>query len=161
LNDYLSAHDVPGIAEVDTRAITRHLRSRGVVKGAISSRPTNAEALVRAAREAPDLGAMDLVRQVTCATRHAWDEPSEPLWTTPSDPDEGRPRVRCVAYDFGAKRNIFRLLRATGFEVIVVPATLPAADALALRPGAVFLSNGPGDPAAATYAVEAVRGLVG
>jgi carbamoyl-phosphate synthase small subunit len=69
--------------------------------------------------------------------------------------------MRCVAYDFGAKRNIFRLLHESGFDVTVVPATLPARDAMALRPSAVFLSNGPGDPATATYAIEAVRGLVG
>jgi carbamoyl-phosphate synthase small subunit len=161
LHEYLSAHDLPGIAEVDTRAITRHLRSRGVVNGALSGRPTVAEALIRAAREAPDLGAVDLVRKVTCSKTYAWDESRDPSWSTPSGMEGTRPRVRCVAYDFGAKRNIFRLLHESDLEVVVVPATMPAADALALRPGAIFLSNGPGDPETATYAIEAVRGLAG
>jgi carbamoyl-phosphate synthase small subunit len=161
LQDYLSQHELPGIAEVDTRAITRHLRARGVLNGVISSLRTDAEALAKTARLVPGLGSQDLVQRVTCASTHAWDDPREAVWATPVDGEPGRPRVRCVAYDFGAKRNIFRLLHESGFDVTVVPATLPAEDALALRPGAVFLSNGPGDPASATYAIEAVRGLAG
>jgi len=161
LHEYLSQNEIPGIAEVDTRAITRHLRSRGVVNGVVSSRATDAEALLRTAREAPSLESVDLVSQVTCAESRAWDDPRDPRWATPVEGGPERPRVRCVAYDFGAKRNIFRLLHESGFDVTVVPATLPGEDALALRPGAVFLSNGPGDPATATYAIEAVRGLAG
>ncbi len=161
LHDYLSQCEIPGIAEVDTRAITRHLRSLGVLNGVISSRTGDAEALVRVAREAPGLQSLDLVRQVTCPAAYEWNEPRDPLWAEPFGAPPGPSRVRCVAYDFGAKKNIFRLLHESGFDVTVVPATLPAKDALALRPGAVFLSNGPGDPATATYAIEAVRGLVG
>jgi len=161
LHEYLSEHDLPGIQEVDTRAITRHLRARGVLAGVISSRNADAEALVRTAREAPGLESLDLVRRVTCPATYVWDDPRAPLWAAPFDAKPKGPRVRCVAYDFGAKRNIFRLLHESGFDVTVVPATLSAKDALALRPGAVFLSNGPGDPATATYAIEAVRGLVG
>jgi carbamoyl-phosphate synthase small subunit len=161
LHDYLSQHDIPGIAEVDTRAITRHLRSHGVLNGVISSERADVEALARTARSVTDFAALDLVRQVTCSTSRAWSEPREARWATPVDAEAARTRVRCVAYDFGAKRNIFRLLHDFGFDVTVVPATLPAKDALALRPGAVFLSNGPGDPTSATYAIEAVRGLAG
>jgi len=161
LHEYLRGHEIPGIAEVDTRAITRHLRSRGVTNGVISSLRTDAESLVRTARDAPGLESLDLVRRVTCKEPHMWDGPREAPWAAPFDEEPGRPRVRCVAYDFGAKRNIFRLLHESGFDVTVVPATLLAKDALALRPGALFLSNGPGDPATATYAIEAVRGLVG
>ena len=161
LHEYLSQNDIPGIAEVDTRAITRHLRSLGVLNGVIASGAASVEELVRTAREAPGLGSLDLVRQVTCPAAYDWTEPRETLWAEPFDAPAGPSRVRCVAYDFGAKRNIFKLLHESGFDVTVVPATLPAKDALALRPGAVFLSNGPGDPAAATYAIEAVRGLVG
>ena len=161
LHEYLNEHDLPGISEVDTRAITRHLRTRGVLNGAISSTPADAETLVRTARRAPALESLDLVRRVTCAAPRAWDEPREAPWAAPFDVAPGRPRVRCVAYDFGAKRNIFRLLHESGFDVTVVPATLPARDALAAGAQAVFLSNGPGDPATATYAIEAVRGLVG
>jgi carbamoyl-phosphate synthase small subunit len=161
LHEYLSQHEIPGIAEVDTRAITRHLRSLGVLNGVIARGTTSAENLVRMAREAPGLESLDLVSRVTCPAPYAWNEPREPLWAEPLDAPSGPSRVRCVAYDFGAKKNILRLLHESGFDVTVVPATLPAKDALALRPGAVFLSNGPGDPATATYAIEAVRGLVG
>jgi carbamoyl-phosphate synthase small subunit len=161
LHEFLSQHAIPGIAEVDTRAITRHLRARGVLNGVISSVRNDVDALTRTAREAPDLGSLDLVSRVTSTGTHDWDAPRDALWTTPVDGGEGRPRVRCVAYDFGAKRNIYRLLHESGFDVTVVPATFPAKEALGLRPGAVFLSNGPGDPATATYAIEAVRGLAG
>ena len=161
LHEYLAQHEIPGIAEVDTRAITRHLRSLGVLNGVIASGTTDAEALVRVAREAPGLESLDLVRQVTCPAAYDWTKPRDPHWAEPFDAPAGPSRVRCVAYDFGAKRNIFKLLHESGFDVTVVPATFPAKDALALRPGAVFLSNGPGDPASATYAIEAVRGLVG
>jgi carbamoyl-phosphate synthase small subunit len=161
LHEYLAEHGLPGISEVDTRAITRHVRTRGVMNGALSSVSSDAEALVRAARNAPDLSSCDLVRRVSSDAPHGWAVPREAAWAAPFDGEPDRPRLRCVAYDFGAKRNIFRLLHESGFDVTVVPATLPARDALALGADAVFLSNGPGDPATATYAVEAVRGLLG
>ena len=132
-----------------------------MVNGVLSCVSTDAGALVRTAREAPELGALDLVRRVTCAEPHGWVDRREAPWAAPFDMVPGRPPVRCIAYDFGAKRNIFRLLHESGFDVTVVPATLPARDALARGAEAVFLSNGPGDPAAATYAIEAVRGLAG
>ncbi len=161
LHEYLAQHDIPGISEVDTRAITRHLRSLGVLNGVIADGSTDPGSLVRAARDAPGLESIDLVRRVTCKAPYAWNEVRELPWGTPIETVDERRRVRCVAYDFGAKKNIFRLLQESGFDVTVVPATLSATDALALSPEAVFLSNGPGDPAAATYAIEAVRGLVG
>jgi len=160
LHDHLREHRVPGIAEIDTRALTRHLRSRGVMKGVLSSLDRNVESLVRKAREAPGLEAQDLVRQVTCREAFPWSDPRDARWAPSMSAPDG-PRLRCVAYDFGAKRNIFRLLHDSGFDVTVVPATTSAADTLALDPDAIFLSNGPGDPETATYAVEAVRGLVG
>jgi carbamoyl-phosphate synthase small subunit len=161
LHEHLREHRIPGIAELDTRALTRHLRSHGVLKGALSSARGSADALVRRAREAPGLEAQDLVARVTCAAPYVWDTPRDAAWAEPFGQDPAGSRIRCVAYDFGAKRNIFRLLHEAGFDVTVVPATFSAADALALKPDAVFLSNGPGDPAAATYAIEAVSGLVG
>jgi len=161
LAEYLRDHGIPGISEVDTRAITKHLRTRGVVNGIVSSVRSDADGLVAAARQAPDLGALDLVARVTCAAPYAFDQGRKAVWSTPPARPEGASRVRCVAYDFGAKRNIFRLLHEAGFDVTVVPATFSARDCLALKPGAVFLSNGPGDPATATYAIEAVSGLVG
>lgn len=161
LHEYLKEHGIPGIAEVDTRAITRRLRTGGVLNGVISAVRSDASDLVRAAREAPDLATLDLVGRVSCTAPHAWDAPRDARWAAPFDTEAGRPRIRCIAYDFGAKRNIFRLLHESGFDVTVVPATHAATDTLALNPGAVFLSNGPGDPATATYAIEAVRGLAG
>jgi len=161
LHEYLRDHGIPGISEVDTRAITRHLRTRGVVNGVLSSVRADADGLVAAARQAPDLGALDLVARVTCDAPYAVTSGRAAAWSTPSEASPDTPRVRCVAYDFGAKRNIFRLLHDSGFDVTVVPATFSARDCLALKPGAVFLSNGPGDPATATYAIEAVSGLVG
>jgi carbamoyl-phosphate synthase small subunit len=161
LHEYFTEHGLPGISEVDTRAITRHLRTRGVLNGALSCVSSDAEALVRTARSAPALDSCDLVGRVTSAAPHGWALGREAAWAAPFGGEPDRPRLRCVAYDFGAKRNIFRLLHEAGFDVTVVPATLPAKDALALGADAVFLSNGPGDPAAATYAIEAVRGLAG
>ena len=163
LHQYLREHDIPGIAEIDTRALTRHIRTGGALKGVLSSVDRNPESLIRKARAAPGLEEQDLVSQVTCAAPYGWSLPRDPRWAT-ADCGGFNPtatRLRCVAYDFGAKHNIFRLLWEHGFDVTVVPATLPSQDVLSLQPDAVFLSNGPGDPAAATYAIEAVRGLVG
>ena len=160
LHEHLREHRIPGLAEIDTRALTRHLRSRGVMKGVLSSLDRNGDSLVRKAREAPGLEAQDLVRTVTCRAPYSWSAPRDARWAPSTQASDG-PRLRCVAYDFGAKRNIFRLLHDSGFDVTVVPATHSAADTLALAPDAIFLSNGPGDPATATYAIEAVAGLVG
>lgn len=161
LHEYLREHGIPGIAEVDTRELTRHLRTRGVQNGVISGVRRDAEALVRAARESPEVSSLDLVREATCKETHAWVGERDPRWAAPVGASGDGRRIRCIAYDFGAKRNIFRILHESGFDVIVVPATLPWKDAIALEPGAVFLSNGPGDPLTATYAIEAVRGLAG
>ena len=161
LHEHLKEHGIPGIAEIDTRAITRHLRSGGVRKGIISAVDRDGARLVARARASADLATRDLVRSVTCREAHRWDAPRDVRWAPPVGDAGETSRLRCVAYDFGAKRNIFRLLYEAGFDVTVVPATFSAADARALRPDAVFLSNGPGDPAEATYAVAAVAGLVG
>jgi len=160
LHDHLREHRIPGVAEVDTRALTRHLRSRGVMKGVLSSVDRSVESLVRKAREAPALESLDLVREVSCREPFRWKDARDVRWAPSTSAGDG-PRLRCVAYDFGAKRNIFRLLHESGFDVTIVPADFAASDTLALEPDAIFLSNGPGDPAAATYAIEAVRGLVG
>ena len=178
LNQYLREHHIVGICDIDTRALTRHLRSRGVLRGCLSTVDLSVESLGRKARGAPAIGDLDLVGQVTCAEPYVWDRGRHAMWsdglarvggedTAPAvgaDPaaalaDRERPHV--VAYDYGAKQNILRCLRDSGCRVTVVPATTPAPDALALGPDGVFLSNGPGDPATATYAIEAVRGLIG
>jgi carbamoyl-phosphate synthase small subunit len=160
LHQYLREHRVPGIAEIDTRALTRHLRTRGAMKGAISTVATDPTALVARAASAPGLEAQDLVRAVTCSAPFAWSAPRAPRFASALERGAA-PRRRLVAFDFGAKRNIFRLLWEIGFDVTVVPATFSSADVLALDPDAVFLSNGPGDPATCTYAIRAVRGLLG
>ena len=138
----------------------RLLRDKGNLNGVLSTRDLDRERLVRTARQAPSMEGQDLVKRVSCAAAYDWDEAR---WTL----DQGYvkadapPSHFVVAYDFGIKRNILRNLVSTGCKVRVVPAGTPAADVLAMRPDGVFLSNGPGDPAAVPYAAEAVRGLVG
>jgi carbamoyl-phosphate synthase small subunit len=164
LERYLERHGVVGIQEVDTRKLTRHLRDHGAQNGAIGTGPI-AE-LLRRAREAPDMAGLDLVARVSPEARYEWREGRE-AWAPVSGHLSGvRPAARSngkhvVAIDFGVKRNILRCLVDTGFRVTVVPARTSAKDVLALDPDGVFLSNGPGDPAAVTYAIETVRALVG
>jgi carbamoyl-phosphate synthase small subunit len=161
LAQYLREHRVPGIADVDTRALTRHIRSHGAMKGVISSADLDPESLVRKAREAPALADQDLVGQVSCRSAYQWKHSRDERWASDLRLDTTGSRLRCVAYDFGIKQNILRLLWEFGFDVTVVPARTPAADVLAAKPDGVFLSNGPGDPAVAAQAIEAVGQLVG
>ncbi len=161
LPQYLKENGIPGIANVDTRAITRHIRDKGAMNGVISSIDHDVESLARKAREAPSLSDQDLVRRVTCAAPYEWSQPRDPQWASDLGLPAGVKRYRCVAYDFGIKHNILRLLHECGFDVTVVPADHPAAETMKLRPDVLFLSNGPGDPAVATYAIDAVRELIG
>ncbi len=161
LPEYLREHGVPGIAEIDTRALTRHLRSRGAMRGALSSADGETASLVRKAQQAPALEHQDLVEAVTCRERYRWGRGRSERWNSDLQLGTELPRIHCVAYDFGAKQNILRLLSDCGFDVTVVPASTPAADVLALAPGAVFLSNGPGDPSVATLPIAAVGELIG
>jgi carbamoyl-phosphate synthase small subunit len=147
LDEYLRERHVAAVTEVDTRALVRHIRSRGAMNAALSSVDTEPERLIARARSAPSMNGLDLAREVTCEEPYHWS-----LGTT---------GYRVVAYDFGIKRNILRRLNARGCQVTVVPAQTTADAVLALRPDGVVLSNGPGDPAAVTYAVEAVRSLLG
>jgi carbamoyl-phosphate synthase small subunit len=160
LHEYMREHSIPGITELDTRAVTRHIRIGGAIKGAVSSIDRDPESLVDKARRAPALEEQDLVAEVTCDAAYDWTSPRDPRWSSGAVRTLEH-RRRCVAYDFGAKQTIFRLLWESGFDVTAVPATFSAEDALAMKPDAVFLSNGPGDPAAATYAVATVRELIG
>jgi carbamoyl-phosphate synthase small subunit len=159
LDAYLEERGVVAITEVDTRALVRHIRSQGAQNAAISSLRAEPEHVIGLARSAPDMNGLDLAQAVTCA---------EPYPYVASDNGWGlgllplpRRQYRVVAYDFGIKRNILRLLAAHGCDITVVPATTPAAKVAALKPDGVFLSNGPGDPAACDYAVSAVRELLG
>jgi carbamoyl-phosphate synthase small subunit len=163
LDTWLAEQGIPGLADIDTRALVRRIRDHGFQNAALSTDPNqqDVEALHDAARNAPDLGAVDLVGAVTCSRPYEWNEPS---WPGVEGQLPGLPtpatRLRVVAFDFGVKRNILRLLVDHGFDVTVVPATTSAADVDALEPDAVFLSNGPGDPAALTGVPEVVRALV-
>ncbi len=161
LSQYLKEHEIPALSEVDTRALTRHLRSRGAMRGALSTVDRDAESLVAKARNAPRIDQLDLVGRVSCAERYDWSEPRDPAWRTDLGLPEPSRRRRLVAFDFGVKRNSLRLLSECGFDVIVVPARTQAEEVLAAAPDAVFLSNGPGDPATLTGPIETVRSLIG
>jgi len=159
---WLAASDVPGIDGIDTRALTRVLRDQGAMRGAITpaiSSGAELDAVLARVRAAPVMDGLDLVPRVTSPARYEW---TEPTWRALDDARAAPPHPiehHVVAYDFGIKQNILRQLRDLGCRVTVVPATTPAKDALALGAHGFFLSNGPGDPAAVTYAVLAVREL--
>ncbi|MFK7801912.1 MAG: glutamine-hydrolyzing carbamoyl-phosphate synthase small subunit [Anaerolineae bacterium] len=165
LPDYLAERNIIGITEVDTRALTRHIRTHGAQNCAISSTNLDPERLVKMAQDARDMNGLDLAIEVSTQESYGWGE-GENWWTAPGSPqraDIPQPskRFKVVAYDYGIKKNILRLLTQYGCDVQVVPATMSAEDVLALDPDGVFLSNGPGDPAACDYAVENVRNLLG
>ncbi len=170
LGDYMAAHGIVGIADVDTRALVRHLRTHGAQEGVISTVDLDPARAVAKAKARPGLVGRDLVRDVTCSEAYDWTDATWQLGGHPAEtagsetaasdaPDAEKPFV--VAYDFGIKHNILRNLVASGCKVRVVPATTTAADVLAQRPDGVFLSNGPGDPDAVPYARENVAQLVG
>ena len=152
LNRYLAEAGVVGISEIDTRALTRHLRSLGAMRGVISTEELEPARLVEKARASRSMVGADLAREVTCAAAHRYAEPGVAA--------PGSARYRVVAYDLGIKENILRLLTRAGCDVTVVPATTSAGDALAHDPDGIFFSNGPGDPEACGYAVQAARDLM-
>ncbi|HXU71561.1 MAG TPA: glutamine-hydrolyzing carbamoyl-phosphate synthase small subunit [Polyangia bacterium] len=159
LDEVLAKAGIPGIEGVDTRMLTQKLRDQGAMRGIITADAKLSDAaLVDRVRRSPGLEGRDLVREVTAEARYEWNEGS---WYHPQDPRARKPHDKhVIAYDFGMKRNILRMLVDAGCRVTVVPATTPATDVLALKPDGVFLSNGPGDPAAVTYAAEACRAIV-
>lgn len=159
LPQFLRERGIPGVSEIDTRALTRHIRSRGAMRAILSSVDRSEESLIARARKAPQLHDHDLVADVTCKDAFDWREPRLARWQTAVDPC--RERMRCVAFDFGIKRNILRLLHEHGFDVTVVPAAMSSGDVLALRPDVLFLSNGPGDPTVPAYAIRTVKELIG
>jgi carbamoyl-phosphate synthase small subunit len=168
---YLERYGVPVIWDLDTRALVRHLREVGALRGVVATDGTPAERLVAEARALPTMAGLELAGRVTCAQTYGWTQGSIDLAAPVSDAgaraaaasaDSGtKGRRRVVAYDFGIKQNILRLLVDHGCEVTVVPARTAAADVLTLKPDGVFLSNGPGDPEPVDYAVENIRKLLG
>jgi carbamoyl-phosphate synthase small subunit len=164
LHALLRDHGVAGITGIDTRAVTRRIRLSGAQRAVISRDAADPAAAVAKARAHPSLEGRDLVREVTTDKAYSWTEtvwagprPGDPAGSPFADAPESRHRV--VAYDFGMKRGILRRLRSSGCQVTVVPAQTAAKEVLRLKPDGVFLSNGPGDPAALGYAVEAAREL--
>jgi len=156
LQDWLAEHGVPGIAGIDTRALTRHLRERGVMRGCVSALDLEPDSLVEKARKSPRMAGLALADVVTCV---------EPYWWSEAGPAEACPeadarRPLAAVLDYGVKWNILRRLRAEGFRVRVLPARTGAREVLALEPAGVVLSNGPGDPEPLDFAIAAARELV-
>jgi carbamoyl-phosphate synthase small subunit len=156
LDAYLARHGIVGITDVDTRRLTRHLRDRGSQNGAIGT--TSPEDLVNRARKAPDMNGLDLVRSVSPREPYLWTE-GRGEWIT--GPPARAPEHHVVVIDCGTKSNILRCLTDAGCRLTVVPAASSAADVMALKPDGIFVSNGPGDPAAVATTVDTLRGLVG
>jgi carbamoyl-phosphate synthase small subunit len=162
-DEYMERYSVPVLAEIDTRALVRHLRTYGVMRGVISTLTVDAEALVQRARKIRKMDGTDLAKVVSTKTMYGFDA-SDPRYQgddplLPSAVD--RSPLHVVAYDFGIKQNILRMLAREGCRVTVVPAETTAEDVLGLKPDGVFLSNGPGDPEPVDYAVRAIRDMMG
>jgi carbamoyl-phosphate synthase small subunit len=167
-DEYMERYKVPVLAEIDTRALVRHLRTHGVMRGVISTQETDTEKLVAKARGIRKMDGTDLARVVSTKAIYTFDQDSalnqsgDPyLEIGPVQDAEARERLHVVAYDFGIKHNILRMLVREGCRVTVVPAETRAEDVLALKPDGVFLSNGPGDPEPVDYAVRAIRQMLG
>jgi carbamoyl-phosphate synthase small subunit len=160
---YLERHNVPVIWDIDTRALVRHIRQVGALRGIIATDGTPPERLVEEARALPSMAGLELAGSVSCERQYAWNKGSIDLALPIAGPAAGGGETpfRVVAYDFGIKQNILRLLVDHNCEVTVVPAATTAEDVLGMKPDGVFLSNGPGDPEPVTYAVQAIRKLAG
>lgn len=158
LQEWLAARDVVAISDIDTRKLTRILRERGAQGGALMAGKVDVEQALQAARSFPGLENMDLAQVVSTQAPYRWSEGQLDLDRGTFAPVE--PKLKVVAYDFGAKRNILRMLAERGCEVVVVPARTAAAEVLAMQPHGVFLSNGPGDPAPCDYAIAAIRAFL-
>jgi carbamoyl-phosphate synthase small subunit len=167
LSAYLAEHKILGIEDIDTRALTKHLRSRGAMRACVTTE-LSAEQAIAAAKDSPSMVGMDYVKEVSTPKSYLWDQESR-KWILPNvltgqeGPYEELPaaRYRIVAFDFGIKFNILRRLRQAGFEVEVVSSTTSASEVLAKKPDGIFLSNGPGDPAALDYIHHELRQLIG
>jgi carbamoyl-phosphate synthase small subunit len=160
LTEYLKEHKIPGICGIDTRALTRKIRTTGAINGGVSTEILDPQELLRLVREAPDMTGLNLVKQVTTAKVYEWSESTNNYWEFRPNTAEDRDSLTVVAIDFGVKRNILKRLASYGCRVIVVPANTPAEEILKYNPDGVFLSNGPGDPAAVTEGIETTKNLL-
>jgi carbamoyl-phosphate synthase small subunit len=164
-DEYLERNGVPVLAEIDTRAVVRHLRANGCLRGVLSTNVADTDALVAKARAHKTMAGTDLASVVSTKQQYTWDA-SEPKNETgdmllPADDNAGKDTLHVVAYDFGIKQNILRMLARENLRVTVVPAKTSAEDVLALNPDGVFFSNGPGDPEPLEYAIENVQKIKG
>ncbi|MFQ2822476.1 glutamine-hydrolyzing carbamoyl-phosphate synthase small subunit [Aeromonas allosaccharophila] len=161
LSEYLKSHNIVGIADIDTRKLTRILREKGAQAGCILAGKQIDEAhALEQARAFPGLKGMDLAKEVTVGEAYSWTEGSWQLGKGHVTPDADQLKYHVVAYDFGVKRNILRMLVDRGCRLTVVPAKTPAAEVLAMNPDGIFLSNGPGDPEPCDYAIEAIKAFL-
>lgn len=163
LDEYLKEHNILGIADIDTRRLTRILREKGsldgcIIAGADAASEESVAKAVAAAKEFPGLKGMDLAKEVSVSESYNWTQQDWTLGKGFGELKDGKYKV--VAYDFGVKRNILRLLAERGCELTVVPAQTPASEVLAMNPDGIFLSNGPGDPEPCTYAIEAIKEIL-
>jgi carbamoyl-phosphate synthase small subunit len=162
-DEYMERFQVPVLAEIDTRALVRHLRNNGVMRGVISTKSTDVDALVAKARAIRKMDGTDLAKVVSTKQVYHFDQndprfqAGDPLLPTAIE----RPQLHVVAYDFGIKQNILRMLARENCKVTVVPAETSAEDVLGMKPDGVFLSNGPGDPEPVDYAVKSIRNMMG
>ncbi len=163
LSEYLKENGIPGIEGIDTRALTRHIRLQGAMKGAISTLDLNEESMVEKARRSPPIIGRDLVKKVCIREPKRWSKGR--MWDIEGGLNgsswKGNKRWRVVAIDYGVKYNILRLLESRGTEILVLPPDVSASLILDLEPDGLFLSNGPGDPAAVSYAIETIKEVIG
>ena len=158
LSDYLKRENVVAIADIDTRKLTRILRDKGAQDGCIIAGKVDEKAALKAVQDFPGLKGMDLAKVVSCDKPYEWDETT---WTLGKGYGKlATAKYNVVAYDYGVKRNILRMLATRGCKLTVVPAQTPAKEVLAMQPDGVFLSNGPGDPEPCEYAIAAIRELM-
>jgi carbamoyl-phosphate synthase small subunit len=160
IDEYLKAHGIVGISGIDTRRLTKHLRTAGAQMGVIATEGSPA-ALVDRARRLPGMEGQDLATLISTKERYVWNERGADCWTDEERGAIAEPRFHVVAYDWGLKRAMLRLLAEAGCKATIVPSATTAEEVLALRPDGVFLTNGPGDPAAVKGARESVAGLLG
>lgn len=159
--DYLKAEKIPGIYGIDTRALTRKLRSAGAMNGGISTEILDPTELLKLVQAAPSMAGLNLVREVTTREIYEWSEPTDNNWEfSPAPAQTENEPLTVVAIDFGIKRNILRRLASYGCRVIVVPADTPAAEILKYNPDGIFLSNGPGDPATVSEGIATTKALL-
>ena len=158
---FLSRAGIPVVSGLDTRALVRHLRTRGVMRGVLSSTGSDAQKLVETARGIPTMAGLDLATRVSTPERYQWTHPVDPCSPSELVNPPSEPRFHVVAYDYGIKHNILRRLVSSGCRVTVVPSLTSADDVLALNPDGIFLSNGPGDPEPLVPQVDNIRKLLG